>query len=446
MSSKRRGKQPAQKVFTDKQETLISEFKGGKLKRINVLQGSVRSGKTWISLVLWAFWVAIAPKDGLYLMVGKTMTTLKNNCLIPLQNLVGSEAFTFNTGRKEGRLFGRIILLEGAGDARSEGKIRGLTLAGAYVDEITMVPKEFFIMLLDRLSVPGARLFGTTNPDSPTHWFKVTYLDHADDLDLHTQFYHIDDNTTLDPKFIAAVKAENMAAGPLYYDRFITGLWKRAEGIIYRAFADAPLDYLDDMFVDDVSPEGQKHPDRIDFGVIGVDYGGAKSQSAFVLTGFTANFRKVRVLAVESHKSATEDPEGLAKKFVAFCRMAHELLHGRVYKAYCDSAETILTNGLRAAIRKTEMAIEVTNAWKTEIVGRIRLTNTLIGTGRFRVLKTCAPLIESLKTAVWDEDEDTDVRLDDLTYNVDVLDAMEYTVEPYAKYLRTAAMGDERAA
>lgn len=67
---------------------------------------------------------------------------------------------------KEGVLFGRRVIFEGANDARSESKIRGMTLQGAYCDELTQFPEDFFAMLLSRLRVPGAKLIATTNPDS----------------------------------------------------------------------------------------------------------------------------------------------------------------------------------------------------------------------------------------------------------------------------------------
>lgn len=55
-------------AFTAKQNELIRAFKQNRLKRLNILEGSVRSGKTWISLILWAVWVASRPKDYLYMM------------------------------------------------------------------------------------------------------------------------------------------------------------------------------------------------------------------------------------------------------------------------------------------------------------------------------------------------------------------------------------------
>ena len=134
------------KVYTEKQLSLLKLWKTNQLKRLNILVGSVRSGKTWISLVLWAFYVATSPKDGNYLMVAKTLTALKRNCLDLLESLIGSNYFTYSLSKKEGVLFGRKIYLEGVNDARSESKIRGMTLNGAYCDELTLFTEDFFNM------------------------------------------------------------------------------------------------------------------------------------------------------------------------------------------------------------------------------------------------------------------------------------------------------------
>lgn len=207
-----------------------------KLKRINILEGSVSSGKTWISLVLWAFWVRTMPDDKLYMMCAKSLTTLKRNCLFPLQDLVGEDNFSFSINTKEGQLFGRKILFEGANDARSESKIRGLTLQGAYCDELTQFPEDFFTMLLSRLRVDGAKLIGTTNPDSPSHWLKVNYIDRKEQLDLLDIVFLLDDNTTLPQDYVQSIKAEYVG---VFYKRFVLGLWCMAEGMIYPEYEKA---------------------------------------------------------------------------------------------------------------------------------------------------------------------------------------------------------------
>lgn len=225
-------------IYTDKQLALMRMWQRDELKRINILEGSVSSGKTWVSLVLWAFWVKTMPDtpDSLYLMAARSLTTLKRNCLLLLETLVGHDNFSFSISSKEGWLFGRRILLEGANDAQAESKIRGLTLQGAYVDEATKLPRDFFAMLLSRLRKPGAKLIATTNPDAPSHWLKTEYLDRADDLDLLDIAFHIDDNTKLDPEYVENIKKEYVG---VFYERFIVGAWVLAEGLIYPMYKDA---------------------------------------------------------------------------------------------------------------------------------------------------------------------------------------------------------------
>lgn len=218
--------------LTEKQKEFFSDWKHGRLKRINILEGSVRSGKTFSSLILWAFWLATRPADGKYLMAGRTLTTLKRNCLDPLQQLLGESNMRVSTSAKRAEIFGRTVELEGAANALSENKIRGLTLHGAYLDEITLIPQDFFVMLLSRLSAPGAQLFGTTNPDSPRHWLKVEFLDNPE-VDVYRIKFLLDDNTTLPQDYIDNLKHEYTG---VFFRRFILGDWVAAEGAIYPMF------------------------------------------------------------------------------------------------------------------------------------------------------------------------------------------------------------------
>lgn len=243
-------------IYTKKQRALMALWQTNRLKRLNLLEGSVSSGKTWISLVLWAFWVKTMPRDKLYMMCAKSLTTLKRNCLLLLQELIGEQHFSFSLAAKEGYLFGRHILFEGANDARAEAKIRGLTLQGAYCDELTQFPQDFFTMLLSRLRLPGAKLIATTNPDAPGHWLKTDYIDRADMLDFLDVKFKIDDNTTLPRDYVTAIKKEYSG---VFYERFILGKWVLAEGIIYPMYQQA----LDDP------PENSRPKDYR----LSVDYG-----------------------------------------------------------------------------------------------------------------------------------------------------------------------------
>jgi PBSX family phage terminase large subunit len=239
--------------------------------RINIAEGSVRSGKTISSIVAWIKFILEAP-PGELLMVGKTERTLKRNVLNVLADMVGNKYFSLNRGEGEATLFGRRIYIAGASDERAEGKIRGLTLAGAYGDEITLWPESFFTVLLSRLSVPGARFFGTTNPDSPYHWLKKGYLDRGDSLNMKCWHFTLDDNFSLDPFYVESLRQEYQG---VWFKRYILGLWVLAEGIIY------------DMW------DGDKHicrfPEGLTNFIVAVDYG-TSNPCTFGLYGWTGGF------------------------------------------------------------------------------------------------------------------------------------------------------------
>jgi PBSX family phage terminase large subunit len=127
-------------------------------------------------------------------------------------------------------ILGRKVWVLGSSDIRSEQILRGLTCAGAYVDELTLLREDFFTQLLNRLW-HGAKLFGTTNPDSPAHWLKRKFLDRLAQLpDWAVWKFLIDDNPRLHPDQKAAIRRENTG---LYYRRNVLGEWVAAEGAIF---------------------------------------------------------------------------------------------------------------------------------------------------------------------------------------------------------------------
>lgn len=405
-------------------------WRTNRLRRINLLEGSVSSGKTWVSLVLWAFWVRCMPTTGLFLMCAKSITTLKRNCLLLLQELVGASNFQFSTTAKEGLLFGRKIILEGANDIRSETKIRGLSLQGAYCDELTMFPQDFFVMLLSRLRLPGAKLIATTNPDTPRHWLKTDYIDRADELDFLDVKFLIDDNTTLPQDYVDSIKREYVG---VYYERFIKGRWVIAEGLIYRDFANDPGKYT----IGNVQRWLEEHGTRIATVSFGVDFGGTASATKFQCTGITPEWS---VIALDEeyidHKKESVDPDDLNKRYAAFIDRCTKRWGAGITRA--DSAEQILIRGLFNTARAKGLATQVKNAMKMPITDRIKLTLLLMVQGRLFVAAACPHLIDAFCTAVYDEKAGQDTRLDDGTSDIDSLDAFEYSIEPYYKQLELA--------
>lgn len=398
--------------FTEKQKTEIKALKKKQFKRLNIYDGSVRSGKTWVSCVIWCLWVASLEGENNFLMCAKTITALKRNVLEVCLEIFGEDNISYTISTKTAKIFGKTVYLEGANDVSAENKIRGMTLAGAYCDELTLLPENFFKMLLTRLSVTGAKLFATTNPDTPNHWLYKEFLLN-EKLDLRRSTFLLDDNTTLDSKYVAELKNEFSG---VFYDRFVLGLWVVAEGIIYETFnADV------NSFIITEPPE------NLLLTQIGVDFGGNGSATTFCLTGITRGFKQVITLD-EYYFKGSLTPAELEDNFIAFYNK------NKKYKpaiAFCDSAEQVLINGIRAAVIKNRLPLNVTNARKGEIINRIRFYTAMQAKGIYKVMAHCTKTIEAFKHAVWDSKSIVDKRLDDGTSNIDSLDAQEYSTENY---------------
>lgn len=398
-------------MFSIKQQ----EFFFAKDKRLNFLVGSVRSGKTHISIIKFALKVvAVAPPNYEFIICAKTLTTLKRNVLKPLLSLVGANNFEYNISKKEGVLFGHTIWLEGANDETSEEKIRGMTLAGAYCDEITLFPQSFVQMLLSRLSVPNSKLYATCNPDSPNHYIKTEYIDN-NELDSAVWNFLLTDNVFLPKEYIENIKKEYSG---VFYNRFILGQWVRAEGIIYDDFANNPQDYI--------LKQGEE-PKEFMMINIGVDFGGNGSATTFVCTGFTKGYQLVVPLISERHAEKL-NPEQLNEKFADFVEMCYSM-YGKPMNVYCDSAEQILIRGLQRIAIQRGLPINIKNAFKYAILERIKLTLQLMAQGRLKVHRNAKTVSSAFCEAVWDEKHE-DERLDDGSTDIDTLDAFEYSIEP----------------
>jgi len=231
---------------------------------INIADGAIRSGKTHAALARFSEECIKGPA-GDFAVFGKTERTVRRNVVYPLQALLPG-AIKHVQGSGELYIFGRRCHVIGANDARAEEKVRGLTLAGAYMNEVTLYPKDVFDQTLARtLSIEGARIFADCNPDSPYHWLNTDYLeaDHPKAY-LKRWRFRLPDNPVLPPANVEMLKAL-YGPGTLFYRRNIDGEWVMAEGAVY--------DQLD------IRPGGAhvvtERPERNAYErvVVGVDYG-----------------------------------------------------------------------------------------------------------------------------------------------------------------------------
>lgn len=396
-------------------------------KRINLLTGSVRSGKTYVSLLKWAIFVGTSPENNEFLMTGKTLTSLKRNCLGLLQDLVGVNNFTYSISQKSAKLFGRTVWLEGANDDRAESKIRGMTLAGAYIDELTQIPEDFYKMLLSRLSVKNAKLYATTNPDAPGHWVKTDIIDN-EEIEKIVWNFTLDDNEILrkeNEEYFENLKNEYRSMGGVFYERFILGLWVLAEGLIYKQFANNTEMFLRDAPID-------KYGNKINFLIvsIGIDYGATKGETEFKATGITPLFEEAWSIG-EKKLAGLYTPDAIYEEFIKFYKDIVNR-YGKVTHAFGDygALGQVLTYGLNKRLQENNIPLQVQDCIKGKIIDRIYMDQLLFAQGRRIILRECKYLIEAYQQAVWD-DKKPDTRLDDGTTPIDDLDASEYSMFPF---------------
>lgn len=428
-----------------------NEYIANATHRWNIKSGAVRSGKSYVDT---AFVIPFrirerAGKPGLNVILGVSKESIERNVLQPMREIYTSKLIGTINNRNIARICGEDVYCLGAEKISQVAKIQGSSIKYCYGDEIAKWNKEVFQMLKSRLDKPYSCFDGSCNPEHPTHWLKE-FID-STDIDIYLQQYTIFDNPFLPVQFVEQLCKEY--AGTIYYDRLILGLWKRAEGAIYKKFADNPdafrCEVVDEYSID--ADDKQFRREDIASIEIGIDFGGNQSGHSFVARGYTDNYHDVIILK-SKRIMAKDENEDIDSNMLddLFCGFVQEVIDNySVYKkrgdevAYCnvesvfwDNAETVLGNSIRNAVEKRFPWISVRPAKKKPINDRIRCTVKLIGAGRFYITDDCESLEKALSDAVWDKEaKGKDERLDDGSTDIDSLDAFEYTIERDMKYL-----------
>ena len=212
--------------------------------RQTLMYGSVRSGKTEIQQYCTLKAIKSLTK-GHPLFVGKTQGSLQRNFIIPLQQKFPGHV-VYNRSTKTLRIFGRECWVEGATNDGAVERIQGMETPIAIGDEVVLWPQNFYEMLDTRLSDSGSIFIGSMNPGPPQHYIKQL-IDREEELglaldgrkELRSWRFVLDENTFLDPSYIASLK-KKYPKGTVLYRRFIEGLWVAAECRVYGFFDENP--------------------------------------------------------------------------------------------------------------------------------------------------------------------------------------------------------------
>ena len=409
-------------MYTNKQKEYIVNAN----KRWNIKSGAVRSGKSFVDVTV-TIPMRIRERigrDGLCFIIGVSKETIERNVLQPMRERYTADVVGTINNRNIAKICGEDVYCLGAEKVSQVAKIQGASAKYIYGDEVAKWNEEVFNMLKSRLDKPYSCFDGALNPEHPTHWLKK-FID--SDADMYLQEYTIFDNEYLSKEFVKQLCKEY--EGTVYYDRYILGKWVRAEGAIYRRFADNPKLYRCEV-VDSVDKNSAvKQFKKSDFKeiTIGIDFGGNKSGHSFVATAKTKNYGNLVALMSERH-FGEYDSNDIDRLTLEFAQSVFDK-YGNVDYVYWDNAETVLGRGIKRAFEKQFPSVIVRPAIKTRIQDRIQCTLRLMGMSKFYITDDCDTLKSALIEAVWNEKTATDERLDDGSCDIDSLDSFEYTFE-----------------
>ena len=403
--------------------------------KMSVAEGSIRSGKTIDNCIIAAAYLERC-KDKIHLASGSTIGNAKLNigaCNgFGLENLFrgrckwgkykGNECLYLFTQTGE-----KILIFAGGGKSDSYKKILGNSYGLWIATEINEHydsddSRESFIKVAFGRQVASyePKILWDLNPCAPRNKIYDEYID----LYKKTYIggYNYEHFTLADNYSITAQRRKEIEAqydpNSVWYRRDILGQRCVAEGLVYQQYADNPDEY-------DISAVNAADIMTIN---IGVDFGGTGSAHAFVATGVFKHFAKVVPLQSVRITEAI-DPEQLNQRFADFVKLVYNQ-YRKPMNVYADSAEQVLIRGLRRVSLQERLPVMIHNARKLPINDRIRLVNKLIAQNRFGVCRGAQSVRTALCEALWNPKKE-DERLDDNSSDIDSVDALEYSIEPF---------------
>ena len=370
-------------VFSPKQRRVLTWWRPGSAdadKQAVICDGAVRSGKTLCTGLSFFCWAMSSFQNRSFALCGKTIVSVRRNLLSELLPLLENMGFRcrqqVSRNLFQVRLGGRrnTFYLFGGKDESSAALIQGITLAGALLDEVALMPRSFVEQTAARCSVPGSRLWFSCNPESPGHWFYREWIQKAEEKQALRLQFSMADNPGLSREVLE--RYQSMFEGT-FYRRFVLGEWVAAEGLVY--------DFFDEDMVQDV-PEG-----RMEEWYISCDYGTVNPTSMGLWGrrgGVWYRVKESYYDAREVHRQRTDEEHADALAELAGERSIRAVVADPSAASFI---EVLRRRGWR--VRRAE----------NEVLSGIRLTARLLKTGRLVICRGCQDAIREFSLYRWED-------------------------------------------
>ena len=362
--------------------------------------GAVRSGKTVCMGLSFFLWAMRRFQGESFALCGKTGGGVRRNVLEPVAPMLRELGFRLWERRSEGVLWAEFngrrnrFYLFGGRDEGAAGRIQGVTLAGALLDEAALMPRSFVEQAMARCSTEGAKVWLTCNPEGPEHWLYREWILRAEERNALRLRFRMEDNPGLSSR--VRERYRRMYTGD-FYRRYVLGEWTAAQGLVYDGFGPACIG----------RPEG----DGEEF-AISCDYGTRNPASFGLWAREGAVWYRVREFYHDSRQTGRQmtDQE--------YAEALKDLAGGRPVRAVVvDPSAASFLELLR---RRGWPAVKAAN----DVLAGIRLVARLLREGRIRIAPECGDALREFGLYRWQDGaggrdrvrKEDDHAMDDIRY------------------------------
>ena len=385
--------------------------------RWNIKMGATQSGKTFLDTryLIPSRLLERKGKEGLNFIVGVTKETIERNVLSKMRSIWGVDKVSEINSKNRATLFGEMVYCIGAKDKGQAAAFRGATAKYLYIDEFPDISEDVFSIFSSRLSMPYSCADMTGNPKDPKHWSEDFI---ASDKDIYFQRYALYDNPFLTAETISNIERDYK--GTVYFDRYVLGLPKRAEGLCFPLFADNPSRWI--IKRADV-------PKQFRTVEVGFDIGGNGSAYAMTCTGQGYDGTQYRLKSEkrQAEDMAMEDIEKFVNEFCEECEREYGVKIGMIN---CDHIAVIVNTINDNTTYRADLC------YKPPVADRVFLYNKMFANDKIKFVEgMCDDLIDELESLVFDEKADDTRPLDDGSVQLDCYDSACYSESSYWYYI-----------